>query len=205
MDIKRKINLSHFLPSVTRDSGDIQEVMRIENPELQAIWDVLLVILNDQFIPTMTEYGLNHWESIFNVIPLADDTYESRRARILLLLAGTRPYTLEKLQEVLDAAYGAGEVRAELFPDKYELHFILSDKVKHLSTEIVLNVEPIIPKNLIFKSLFEARKDTNLSVGGIVSNIRGNKTILRKRSLELDSLNYVGGRLVYSELEITRR
>lgn len=90
MEYRRNdIDISQFLPPVSRDSRDIQEIMRVENPEFILLWEIMADLLDNQFIPTMGELGLSHWEWILEVLPQDTDTIEDRRNRILRLLAGT--------------------------------------------------------------------------------------------------------------------
>ena len=40
-DFERTINVTKYLPPVSRDSKDIQEITIAENAQLQALWDEL--------------------------------------------------------------------------------------------------------------------------------------------------------------------
>ena len=199
------IDISQFLPPVSRDSQDIQEVMRIENPEFKLLWDIMADILDNQFIPTMGEFGLSHWEWILDVLPLDDDTIEDRRNRILRLLAGTRPYTVEKLQEMLDATFGNGAVSVDLNENLYEIWFILSKEMRERSGEVISYAEPIVPKNLLLKTLVEEKVQTKLTVSGGLIMVDKEITILKPRNYDISTEIYNGGTLASTTIEITRR
>ena len=206
MEYRRNdIDISQFLPPVSRDSQDIQEVMRIENPEFKLLWDIMADILDNQFIPTMGEFGLSHWEWILDVLPLDDDTIEDRRNRILRRLAGTRPYTVEKLQEMLDATFGRGAVGVDLNENLYEIWFILSKEMRERSSEVINYAEPIVPKNLLLKTLVEEKVQTKLNVGGGLYLVDKEITILKPRNYDISTTIYNGGTLASTTIEITRR
>lgn len=199
------IDISQFLPPVSRDSQDIQEVMRIENPEFKLLWDIMADILDNQFIPTMGEFGLSHWEWILEVLPQDTDTIEDRRNRILRLLAGTRPYTVEKLQEMLDATFGNGAVSVDLDENLYEIWFILSKEMRERSGEVISYAEPIVPKNLLLKTLVEEKVQTKLTVSGGLIMVDKEITILKPRNYDISTEIYNGGTLASTTIEITRR
>lgn len=142
----RDIDASELLTPVSRDSLDIQEVMRIHNIELNLLWDVMLDIFSNQFIKYATEYGLSQWEGMLDIS--YDGNFETRRNRILRELMGLRPYTLKTFQNMLDAMYGKGVVRLELLNDKYELWFNLSADIVNKRNDIYYFAEIIVPKNL---------------------------------------------------------
>lgn len=206
MEYRRNdIDISQFLPPVSRDSQDIQEVMRIENTEFKLLWDIMADILDNQFIPAMGEFGLSHWEWILDVLPQDTDTIEDRRNRILRLLAGTRPYTVEKLQEMLDATFGNGAVGVDLDENLYEIWFVLSKEMRERSGEVISYAEPIVPKNLLLKTLVEEKIQTKSTVSGGLIMVDKEITILKPRNYDISTTIYNGGTLASTTIEITRR
>ena len=206
MEYRRKdIDISQFLPPVSRDSRDMQEIMRVENPEFILLWEIMADLLDNQFIPSMGELGLSHWEWILEVLPQDTDTIEDRRNRILRLLAGTRPYTVEKLQEMLDAMFGRGAVGVDLNENLYEIWFILSKEMRERSGEVINYAEPIVPKNLLLKTLVEEKVQTKSNVGGGLYLVDKEITILKPRNYDISTTMYNGGALASTTIEITRR
>lgn len=206
MEYRRNdIDISQFLPPVSRDSRDMQEIMRVENPEFILLWEIMADLLDNQFIPSMGELGLSHWEWILEVLPQDTDTIEDRRNRILRLLAGTRPYTVEKLQEMLDATFGRGAVGVDLNENLYEIWFILSKEMRERSGEVINYAEPIVPKNLLLKTLVEEKVQTKSNVGGGLYLVDKEITILKPRNYDISTTMYNGGALASTTIEITRR
>lgn len=165
IDLTREIDIAKFLPPVSRDSDDIQEIMRIENIELQKLWEAMSDIFYNQFIVSMTTYGLEQWEKIFDVIPKASDTFQDRRTRILQLIMGTRPYTLRSFQAILDNIYGEGNIKISVDNDKYEFWLDIADKLLYKALAIKNYAETIVPKNLILISSNTKNINLNLYVG----------------------------------------
>lgn len=206
MEYRRNdIDISQFLPPVSRDSRDMQEIMRVENPEFILLWEIMADLLDNQFILSMGELGLSHWEWILEVLPQDTDTIEDRRNRILRLLAGTRPYTVEKLQEMLDATFGRGAVGVDLNENLYEIWFILSKEMRERSGEVINYAEPIVPKNLLLKTLVEEKVQTKSTVGGGLYLVDKEITILKPRNYDISTTIYNGGALANTTIEITRR
>ena len=206
MEYRRNdIDISQFLPPVSRDSRDMQEIMCVENPEFILLWEIMADLLDNQFIPSMGELGLSHWEWILEVLPQDTDTIEDRRNRILRLLAGTRPYTVEKLQEMLDATFGRGAVGVDLNENLYEIWFILSKEMRERSGEVINYAEPIVPKNLLLKTLVEEKAQTKLTLGGGLYLVDKEITILKPRNYDISTTMYNGGALASTTIEITRR
>lgn len=169
----REIDASELLTPVSRDSLDIQEIMRIHNVELNLLWDVMLDIFSNQFIKYATEYGLSQWEGMLSIS--SDGSFETRRNRILRELMGLRPYTLESFQNMLDAMYGEGGVKLELTNDKYELWFETTTTTYKIR-EIYEFADIIVPKNLklLFRNVKKVTED--LYIAGYVTT-RGITTI----------------------------
>lgn len=206
MEYRRNdIDISQFLPPVSRDSRDMQEIMRVENPEFMLLWEIMADLLDNQFIPSMGELGLSHWEWILEALPQDTDTIEDRRNRILRLLAGTRPYTVEKLQEMLDSTFGRGAVGVDLNENLYEIWFILSKEMRERSGEVINYAEPIVPKNLLLKTLVEEKVQTKSNVGGGLYLVDKEITILKPRNYDISTTMYSGGALASTTIEITRR
>lgn len=148
ISMQRDIDITKFLPPVTKDIRDVQKLCEAENIEFRLMWNYLLEMFNNQFIATMTEYGLEQWEKIFDVIPLSTDVWDDRRARIQSLIKGTRPYTDEKLEELLDLICGKGGYAIDRDYANYKITIKVNLGVKSKLLEGQQLLETIIPMNL---------------------------------------------------------
>lgn len=187
--IERIINCADLLPTVSRDSNDIQEIMRIESLDLQELWDTMVSIFYNQWIVSMNDYGLRQWESMLDLTPKTTDTLDNRRREILKALYGLRPFTFKSFQAMLDAAYGAGNVKLELLNDKYELWFSLTPNTVYKRNDIYNFAEPIVPKNLII--FFKNEKEVQASpvyICGVVT-VRSIVTISPDTGVSIPNLS----------------
>ena len=166
--IERTINLLKFLTPVSRDNADVQALASSETVEMQELWDTLCTAFNDQFIRYMTDFGLERWEEIFDVLPRADDTYDDRRTRILTLIAGSRPYTLKRFQEMLDGIFGAGNVMASVDGEKYQFRIDITGPLPTHPSDLFDFVEEIVPKNLELLYWMIKEAQLNIYTGSIV-------------------------------------
>ena len=146
--LTRNIDITRYLPAVTDQCNAIIALCKSENTELLNIWNNLVNILNNQFIATATDPGLENWETIFDVSPDKSDTWADRRFRILMLLRGTRPFTDEKLEEMLDSICGTGGYVIERDYSNYAITIKVNLGVKKQLEQARTMLETVIPMNL---------------------------------------------------------
>lgn len=164
---KRDIDISQFAVPLTRDSRDIQEVYRVESAELQLLWDIMLDIFKEEYIYTAADYGLEAWEQILGINPPDLTDTEGRRSEILSVLIGQRPFTMPKVQEMLNFKFGNRVVKHSVVSDRYEYWLDVVDGFETQLNNIVDYVEPLIPKNLIIKTKSTTNLNGEIYVGAI--------------------------------------
>lgn len=164
---KRDIDISQFAVPLTRDSRDIQEVYRVESAELQLLWDIMLDIFKEEYIYTAAEYGLEAWEQILGINPPDLTNTEGRRSEILSVLIGQRPFTMPKVQEMLNFKFGNHVVEHSVVSDRYEYWLDVVDGFETQLNNIIDYVEPLIPKNLIIKTKSTTQLNGEIYIGAI--------------------------------------
>ena len=164
---KRDIDISQFAVPLTRDSRDIQEIYRVESAELQLLWDIMLDIFKEEYIYTAADYGLEAWEQILGINPPDLTDTEGRRSEILSVLIGQRPFTMPKVQEMLNFKFGNHVVKHSVVSDRYEYWLDVVDGFETQLNNIVDYVEPLIPKNLIIKTKSTTNLNGEIYVGAI--------------------------------------
>lgn len=164
---KRDIDISQFAVPLTRDSRDIQEIYRVESAELQLLWDIMLDIFKEEYIYTAADYGLEAWEQILGINPPDLTDTEGRRSEILSVLIGQRPFTMPKVQEMLNFKFGNRVVKHSVVSDRYEYWLDVVDGFETQLNNIVDYVEPLIPKNLIIKTKSTTNLNGEIYVGAI--------------------------------------
>ncbi len=68
--------------------------LEAENAEFAIVWDAVNRILYNRFISTADEYGISRYEKMLGIYPSAEDTLESRRARVQSKWFQQIPYTI---------------------------------------------------------------------------------------------------------------
>ena len=106
---------------------------------------------------------------------------------------------------MLDATFGRGAVGVDLNENLYEIWFILSKEMRERSGEVISYAEPIVPKNLLLKTLVEEKVQTKSNVGGGLYLVDKEITILKPRNYDISTTIYNGGALASTTIEITRR
>lgn len=196
-DLKRTINLAAFLPPVSKDSKDMQELMHVENMELQRLWDAMSDIFYNQFIITMTEYGLHQWETIFDIMPKANESLADRRNRILLLLMTRIPYTMRSFQSILDKIYGPGNVTIHVDNERYEFWMDIASDMSRQSGMLRDLAETIVPKNLLIGAALGLQPKT-IYTGARAAYIKQDIYIPPPtRSPATTGGAYCGGKIIY--------
>ena len=164
---KRDIDISQFAVPLTRDSRDIQEVYRVESAELQLLWDIMLDIFKEEYIYTAADYGLAAWEQILGINPTDLTDTEGRRSEILSVLIGQRPFTMPKVQEMLNFKFGNHVVKHSVISYRYEYWLDVVDGFETQLNNIIDYVEPLIPKNLIIKTKSTTYLNGEIYIGAI--------------------------------------
>ena len=74
--------LIDYLPQVLQSVMEFAAITGAQQPEIEAAWDALNLVMDNQFIDTATEAGVTVWEKELNIVPLATDTLEDRKQRL---------------------------------------------------------------------------------------------------------------------------
>lgn len=155
--------LIDYLPPVLRSVMEFKAINEAQQPEIEAAWDALNLVMNNQFIDTATDEGLNMWENELNIVPCATDTLEDRRQRIKVAWAHGVVYTYNWLIGWLeDVCKGHNSPKALL--DQYTLPILLPISVNYRS--ILDSIRKSIPANILINpSLALNPVDANIYVG----------------------------------------
>ena len=64
--------LIDYLPPVLQSVMEFAAITGAQQPEIEAAWDALNLVMDNQFIDTATEAGVTVWEKELNIVPLED-------------------------------------------------------------------------------------------------------------------------------------
>ena len=141
--------LIEYLPSILQTFAEFKEIMRVEQPQIDQLWDDLDSLLNEAFISDESAIGAKRWESILDITPLDTDSVEVRNFRIRGRLLEDAPYTYRSLCNQLGALCGEDGYSVVLNHDAYTLKIRVALKSKSLKHEVDKLTERVVPLNLI--------------------------------------------------------
>lgn len=104
-------------------------------------------LLMNTFVDETDLEGVKRWEKLLNIIPDAEMTLEDRRESVKVKLAGRRPFTKRKLEEILNQIAGAGEYTA-VMTDTFQLTVKLAITSKYKRGAVSDLIRQIAPANI---------------------------------------------------------
>ncbi len=169
-DLKRDVKVQRYYPNVLANAKEFKQLAILENDEFKSIWQVTCKWFLNTFVYETDLQGIHRWETMLKITPPRGATLEDRRRLVLRRINTLLPYTIRRLQEILDATYGEKLTKVST-NKKYELWVDIDNRIILKTTGMRTLLKTIIPANLIIKILQELNADLFLYAGGIVSNV----------------------------------
>lgn len=142
--------LIDYLPPVLQRVMEFAAITGAQQPEIDAAWDALNLVMDNQFIDTATEAGVTLWEQELNIVPLASDTLEDRKQRLKTAWTYGVVYTYNWLVNWLKNSCGESNplptikdytLRVSL-PVSVDYLHILGDMRRYISANVL--IDPLI-------------------------------------------------------------
>lgn len=149
---------------------EFKTLAQMEDDEFAALWAEAWQWFLNTFINYIDVAGAERWEDMLGIIVPPGSTLADRRAAILLRINTQLPYTLPRLQEMLNAMYGDDMVIAST-NKQYELWLNIDNRVILQTNALRIMLQSIIPANLVIRMLQEMIGDGDVFVGGMVSMV----------------------------------
>ncbi len=159
-EVTERKKLIEYLPTFMQQFPEMQEIMKTQNVETDILNKNIFEVLDNAFIEECNEYGIKKYENILGIIPIAEDTLDSRKIRVLNRWNDTLPYTYRVLIRRLNVFCGVNnyDISGEL--KRYEL-FITTDLPEHGAIdELSIMIDSIVPVNMFVKSDNKMRRGT---------------------------------------------
>lgn len=141
--------LIDYVPHVLRTVKEFKALMDTEQPEIDVLWGRLYDVLADQFVLDATGYGVARWEAILSLYPRGTDTLEQRKLAILARLNEKLPYTIRRLEQLLEVLCGADGFTVRLRHNEYTLAVVIELKVKDMLEDVGRLLHRVCPANLV--------------------------------------------------------
>lgn len=147
-DMLERKKLIDYLPPFTQQFDEIKEIMETENKQFDTLNENLQKVLDNAFIADCDEYGIKKYESLLNLVPVPEDTLDSRKSRVLLRWNEYVPYTYRVLIRRLNAYCGVNNYNITEDLKRYYLHIRTNLNLYGQVTEFEKMCERIIPMNI---------------------------------------------------------
>lgn len=145
----REVDILSYFPSVLHEIREIIEIANVENPSLESVWQAIEDALNNQFILTANEEGLDRYEKMLSIkVPGTDDA-ETRRFRLLTRFNEQPPYTNKVVRQLLDNLLGEGRYDYIRDTANKTLTVKIELTVKGRFDAVVALLERVTPQNMV--------------------------------------------------------
>lgn len=183
--------LIEYLPPFMRDFAEIKEIMNVEDAELDILNKKMWSVLDNCFIEDCDEYGIKKYENILGIIPLAEDTLESRKIRVLNRWNDTIPYTYKVLIRKLNIFCGVNNYEITGNLKDYELVITTSLSYIGQANELDIMLDKVVPVNMNITSNNNLTREINGTAFMIAATIQKNTftiTTETQKSVSLDGV-----------------
>lgn len=102
MSDKRIVDINIYWTEIIRDTAQFGQIAVAENPEFNKLSECIFNVLEDSFISSTTsEYGVERWEKMLDIVYPYGATLDERKAAIVTRLNLKIPYTWNVLKQLL--------------------------------------------------------------------------------------------------------
>ena len=160
-NLERNVKLERYYPNVIANADEFRQLSVLENDEFKTIREANCKWFYNTFVYKADLQGIKRWEDMLNLTSKSTETLEDRRINILIKLNIMLPYTIRRLQQILDIRYGENNAIATT-TKKYELLIDFNDETELVASSMRAILRCIIPANLIFKIIISCNFEQNI-------------------------------------------
>lgn len=169
-DLIRDVQVQRYYPNVLANAKEFKQIAQLENNEFKFVWQAVCKWFLNTFVYDTDLQGIKRWEDMLKIIPPKEATLDDRRNIVLMRINTMLPYTIRRLEQILNAVYG--DDFATVSTNKnYELWVDIDNRIILKTMGMRTLLRAIIPANLIIKILQELNANLFLYAGGLVSNV----------------------------------
>ena len=156
--------LIDYLPLFLQEYREYKAILNdASQPEIDKLWGEARNNLAEWFVSTATIKGILRYEKLLHIAPLATDTLEMRRFRVLTRLGETLPYTLRALENMLETLCGTGNYNVLLDNNVYTIYIGIGLIAKSNFDDVNTLLRRIIPANLIINLFLQYNQYSTLA------------------------------------------
>lgn len=150
-EITRIVDLKSYLPPYMLEFTEMVAALESQEPEFRLLWDEFTTALNNQFVISANEEGLERFESMLGITPLDTDTIEDRKRRVLGLMAYGLPYTEKQLYQTLVSMCGENGFTLSIDEDGYRVSIGMRLTSRRLIDFVEDIAEKMVPVNMFLE------------------------------------------------------
>lgn len=143
------VDLSRYWMPPLRDLKEFKEIAKAEEPEIRLLLDAMERALNNLYIESADEYGIQRFEKLLSIYPEAEDTLEVRRFRVQTKWNDQIPYTEMELRDRLNSLCGAGGYELNISYSEYKVAVLVALKNKESLPMVSELLDRLIPCNMV--------------------------------------------------------
>ncbi len=144
----REINLIEYLPKFLQKYKELKIIQNTVNPEVENLFLEAEKVLNNQFILTCDEDGIENFENLLNIRHYKDEDLEVRRRRVLVKWNDDIPYTYEIFLSKLKNICGENNYNVKPLFQNYEIDIDVYLPNKGQVTDLNNMLDSVLPANI---------------------------------------------------------
>ena len=170
-DIPERKRLLDFLPPFMQQFKEIIAITGTEQVWMDRIDVDIAQVIDNAFIETCNEYGIQKYENLLKIKPDSSDTLADRKARVLIRWNNEIPYTLRVLIQKLNTCCGVNNYDLEGDLENYDLIVYTHLSLVSAIEEVEKTVDRMMPMNMHFETFNDLVVDIWGSMyGGVVTD-----------------------------------
>lgn len=145
----KEVHLLDYWIPLLREQKEFKEIAKTEEIELTYLLEAIDRTLNNMFIETADEYGIERYEAMMGIYPTEGATLEERRFEVMLKWNDKLPYTEETLRNSLDVLCGEDGYKLNIDYPNYKLVVKLDVSSQHSFGAVQSLLDRIVPVNMV--------------------------------------------------------
>lgn len=145
----RDIDIKTYVPKFIVNYEEMNEIYSVENKELNKIEQTHWNVIDNKFFVTADENGITRFEKMLNIVPLANDTLETRRFRVMTKWTNILPYNYKYLVSKLVTLCGLNGFSIDLDCNNYSIIVKLELTAQNSMNDVKKLFDEVIPCNIV--------------------------------------------------------
>lgn len=142
------MKLCEYWPEMLAELREFEQLAALLQPEFDAAVAAVRTLPENFFVHTLQAHAVQRWEQMLGLPVLDDQPLSKRRFLIASRFAEQRPFTITKLQQLLDGLCGAQQVNITVAPDTCTLTARVAMAAREWLGEVEKLLERVVPVNM---------------------------------------------------------